>query len=160
MIFVTLGSQKFQFNRVLKALDRLVGDSKIDSEEIFAQIGFSDYEPKNFKFDKFLDRDDFQRLEREAEIVIAHGGTGAIVGALKAGSKVIAVPRLKKFGEHVDNHQVQALDEFRKSNLILVCNDCNILDKLIIEARQKQFNKFESNTDEIVDCIDNFILSN
>jgi len=32
---------------------------------------------------------------------------GAIIGAIKKGKKVIAVPRLAKCGEHVDDHQVQ-----------------------------------------------------
>lgn len=42
MIFITLGSQKFQFNRLLKALDDLVEEGAIQ-EEVFAQIGYSDY---------------------------------------------------------------------------------------------------------------------
>ena len=40
MIFITLGSQKFQFNRLLKTVDELV-ERGIIKEEVFAQIGFS-----------------------------------------------------------------------------------------------------------------------
>ena len=49
MIFVTLGSQKFQFNRLLIELDKLKENNKID-DVIFAQIGYSDYKPKNFEY--------------------------------------------------------------------------------------------------------------
>ena len=80
MIFVTLGSQKFQFNRLLKAVDELQTD-----EKIFAQIGYSDYKPQNYKYKEFLDREEFAAWEQKADIVITHGGTGAIIGAVKIG---------------------------------------------------------------------------
>lgn len=122
MIFITLGSQKFQFNRLLKAVDDLV-QRKIIKEDVFAQIGYSDYQPQNYSYKKFLDRDEFARMEEKSEIVITHGGTGAIIGAVKKDKKVIAVPRLAKFGEHVDDHQLQLLDEFEKMQIIVACYD-------------------------------------
>ena len=46
MVFITLGSQKFQFNRLLRAVDELI-EKKVIQEDVFAQTGYSDYEPKN-----------------------------------------------------------------------------------------------------------------
>ena len=46
MIFVTLGSQKFQFNRILMEIDQLIEDKYL-TENVFAQTGYSDYEPKH-----------------------------------------------------------------------------------------------------------------
>jgi len=92
MIFITLGSQKFQFNRLLKAVDEQVAAGKI-TDEIFAQIGASDYKPRNYKYKNFLNRDEFAEWISRADIVITHGGTGAIIGAVKNGKRVIAVPR-------------------------------------------------------------------
>ena len=40
MIFVTLGSQKFQFNRILIEIDKLIEDKYI-TENVFAQTGYS-----------------------------------------------------------------------------------------------------------------------
>ena len=60
-IFITLGSQKFQFNRLLKAVDELCEKGTVDAEDVFAQIGYSDYLPKNFNYKKFLDRDEFSK---------------------------------------------------------------------------------------------------
>lgn len=54
MIFITLGSQKFQFNRLLKAVDELVAAGKI-KDEVFAQIGYSDYKPMNYKYGETKD---------------------------------------------------------------------------------------------------------
>ena len=58
-IFITLGSQIFQFNRLLKAVDELCEKKIIKSQNVFAQIGYSDYIPKNYKYENFLDRDKF-----------------------------------------------------------------------------------------------------
>lgn len=120
MIFITLGSQKFQFDRLLKAVDELVADGAI-TEPVFAQSGYSDYQPKHYEFKQFLDRDEFTKRMGEADLVITHGGTGAIIGAVKKGKKVIAVPRLAKYGEHVDDHQLQLLKEFKQMDIICVC---------------------------------------
>ena len=40
MIFVTVGSQKFPFERLLKQVDRMV-ESRIITEEVVAQAGHS-----------------------------------------------------------------------------------------------------------------------
>ena len=104
MIFVTTGSQKFQFNRLLQKIDLLIEEGMI-REEVFAQIGVSDYQPKHYEYCRFLDREGFTGKLRECRMVITHGGTGVIIGAVKQGKKVIAVPRLASYGEHVDDHQ-------------------------------------------------------
>ena len=90
MIFVTTGSQKFQFNRLLQKIDLLIEEGMI-REEVFAQIGVSDYQPKHYEYCRFLDREGFTGKLRECRMVITHGGTGVIIGAVKQGKKVIAV---------------------------------------------------------------------
>lgn len=159
MIFVTLGSQKFQFNRLLQKLDELVENSTI-TEEIFAQIGYSDYEPKNYQFQKFLSRDEFAWWEGKADTVIAHGGTGAIIGAVKKGKKVIAVPRLAKFGEHVDDHQLQLISQFEEMKLIEACNDVDQLEECYHRAMSTTYEAYESNTQTIVDSIEEYLINN
>lgn len=151
MIFVTLGSQKFQFNRLLQAVDNLKTD-----EEIFAQIGYSDYKPKHYKYKKFLDRDEFAKVMDLSDIVITHGGTGAIIGAVKKGKKVIAVPRLKKFGEHVDDHQIQLVNQFSDLNLIYPCIDCDI-QKALVMVKKSTYARYKSNTARIIKSLEEFI---
>lgn len=158
MIFVTLGSQKFQFNRLLKELDKLIEEKKIN-EEVFAQIGYSDYKPQHFEFKEFVDRDEFKEIMDKCDIVIAHGGTGAIITAVKKDKKVIAIPRLAKYGEHVDDHQIQLVDEFKELNLIYPVYDEKELGKAIDEIRNIEFEKYVSNTKTIIDDIESFIES-
>ena len=156
MIFITLGSQKFQFNRLLKAVDQQVADGKITTP-IFAQIGASDYIPVNYPFKNYVDRDEYSKRMEQADIIITHGGTGAIISALKKGKKVIAVPRLNEYGEHVDNHQIQLINEFTEMNLIHGCMDCDDLWKAIDEVMDREFRSYKSNTNRIIESIDKFI---
>lgn len=159
-IFVTLGSQKFQFNRLLKAVDELCENNIIDSQSVFAQIGYSDYVPKNYQYDFFLDRDKFSMEMKRADIVITHGGTGAIIGAVKMGKKVIAVPRLAKYGEHVDDHQLQIVNQFE--SLDIVCSSTNLTDlsNLLEIVKKRNFRKYKSNTERIINSINTFIEEN
>lgn len=156
MIFVTVGSQKFQFNRLLKELDMLVEKNGI-KEDIFAQTGYSDYKPKNYKYKNFLDRDEFKEIMEKSNKVITHGGTGAIVGAVKQGKKVIAIPRLKEYGEHVDNHQLQIIDEFKKMKFISAVNEIDELGEVIKNIDSYVSKGYVSNTDTIIESIDDFI---
>lgn len=156
-IFITLGSQKFQFNRLLKAIDELCEKGTVDAEDVFAQIGYSDYLPKNFSYKKFLDRDEFSKEMGKADIVITHGGTGAIIGAVKKGKKVIAVPRLAKYGEHVDDHQLQLIKQFDDLNLICPCRDTDELAEAIERVKHTRYAAYESNTTTIVDSIEKYI---
>lgn len=158
MIFITVGSQKFQFNRLLKAIDELI-EKKFISEEVFAQVGSSDYIPRNYEYKDFLDREEFAKVSEKADIVITHGGTGAIIGALKKKKRVIAVPRLAEYGEHVDNHQIQLLKEFDQMNLISVCYDLEELGKIYSEIRCIHFEQYKSNTKKILDNIEKYIIS-
>lgn len=159
MIFITLGSQKFQFNRLLIAVDELI-DNGVIKEEVFAQTGYSDYEPRNYCFKKFLDREEFADYEAKADIVITHGGTGAIIGAVKNGKKVIAVPRLAKYGEHVDDHQLQLIAQFKNQNLICGIDDCEKLEEALEHVNNHVFDEYVSNTERIINSIDCFIEDN
>ena len=155
MIFITVGSQKFQFNRLLKAVDELVSENAI-TESVFAQTGYSDYVPKNYDYESFLDRDEFAKKIELADIVITHGGTGAIIGAVKQGKKVIAVPRMSKYGEHVDDHQMQIVEQFEELNLIYACEDSD-LKKAMETVRKTDYKSYLSNTDKIIRKIEEFI---
>lgn len=156
MIFLTVGSQKFQFNRLLKEIDRLVEDKKIN-EEIFAQIGYSDYKPKNYEYKQFLDRNDFEDKINKCDKIITHGGTGVITKGIKQMKKVIAVPRLKKYGEHVDNHQMQIISEFSEMKIILSVEKINDLEEALSKVDTLELKNYKSNTFTIIEGIKEYI---
>lgn len=159
MIFIILGSQKFQFNRLLETVDNLI-ESGVITEEVFAQVGYSDYVPHNFKCKKFFDRKELADTINKADIVISHGGSGAIVGAVKSGKKTIAVPRKAKYNEHVDDHQIQLIQQFSSQNLICACEDCTQLEAALDEVRNTEYKSYQSSTNDIMNSIIEFIENN
>ena len=144
MIFVCVGSRDYQFDRLLKALDDLAGSGKI-ADEIIAQIGQSNYVPNHYRWYRYLDREQFQKLQREADLIISHGGTGALISALKLGKQVIAVPRLAKFAEHIDDHQTQITGVLAQEGYLREVLDMEQLGRMISLAYtdpiQKRYDK-------------------
>ena len=96
MIFITLGSQKFQFNRLLEKIDKMLEAGIID-EVVYAQRGNSTYIPKNYDSIDFLNRDKFGEIMEQSDLVITHAGTGAIIGAVKRNKKAEATNRCLGF---------------------------------------------------------------
>lgn len=159
MIFVTVGSQKFQFNRLLKKIDELI-EKKVIKEKVYAQIGVSDYNPQYFSYVDFMTQEEFSKNINNSDIIITHAGTGVIINALKKGKKVIAIPRLAKYGEHVDDHQIQLIKEFDEMNLLEPVYDLEKLELALQNVKIKKYNKYISNTDAIIEDIERFIEEN
>ena len=137
-------------------VDSLVKDQKI-KESVFAQTGASDYVPKNYPFSSFLTREEFKLKISKCDIVITHGGTGAILTALKSKKKVIVVPRLARYGEHVDDHQIQITNNFRNENYILTGNTESELLESYNKIENHKFNSFSSNNSTYIDFLMNEI---
>lgn len=105
-IFIAVGTHPMQFNRLLEEIDGLIAKGELKGN-VFAQIGYSSYKPKNYKYSKFLDFSAFKQKMKNANLIITHGGEGIIGTALQMGKKMIIVPRFKKFHEHTNDHQLE-----------------------------------------------------
>ena len=156
MIFVCLGTQIFQFDRLTKKLDELV-EQGIIKDEIFAQIGEAKYLPQNYKFKKFVDKEEFERYQNKADLIIAHGGTGALVGASKKGKNIIAVPRLAKYGEHVDDHQLQVVKVLEDEGYIRAVYDIEELASVVSEAIRNPICKSYMRESNVLKIIEEYI---
>lgn len=156
MVFIILGSQKFQFDRLLKKVDELIEEGVI-TDSVFAQTGSSTYSPKNYESVPFLDKTNFEQVLGKSTVVISHGGTGAIIGAVKNKKKVLAVPRLACYGEHVDDHQLQILKQFDEMNIIEPCYDMKELGGKYKKLQNSEYVPYYSNTSNIVDSISEFL---
>ena len=146
MVFATVGSQKFQFDRLLRALDACAAEGSIP-DPVFAQTGACSYAPQHISYQPFLSREEFAKKMEAADVVITHGGTGAIVGALKRGKRVVAVPRLAEHGEHVDDHQVEIVEAFAAAGHIEPCMDAADLAGAYARAAAREYVPFVSNTE-------------
>lgn len=156
MIFVTVGSRSFPFDRLLEAVDQAVLRGEIQ-EKVFAQTGSGTYQPKAFESAAFLDHDQFDRKLEEASLVITHGGTGVIMNAVKRGRRVVAVPRLKCCKEVVDDHQLQLIRELEQMGLITACYDCGQIGEAVRRAMDMQMIPYQSNAAAIISSIEAYL---
>lgn len=120
-IFVTVGSRNYQFDRLFKKLDELYDNGTL-KEPMFAQIGTSSYKPRNFEYVDFLSPQEFEEKVEWADIVVSHGASGSIMKALNAKKKVIAVTRLAKYNEHINDHQIQNNQAFSSNGYVLMAD--------------------------------------
>lgn len=120
-------------NRLVKAVDELAGQGII--QDVFIQTGFSSYRPKYCKWVQAIDFIGFERCMEEAEIIVSHGGAGCIAGALERNKPIVVVPRLKKYNEHNNDHQLELASVLEKSGRALVVYDIKDLADTIKKAR-------------------------
>lgn len=154
MILVTLGTQDKQFYRILEALEDKLDKHLID-DEVVVQAGCSaDFKSKYMKIFDLIPMDEFDEMIKKCDLLITHGGVGSIITGLKNNKNVIAAARLSKYNEHVNDHQLQIIDNFSKEGYILKLDNFDDIDKLIKDSSKFKPKKFKSNTDNMIDLID------
>lgn len=130
MIFLTLGTYPMPFDRLLKAVDELAA-VELKDVEIFAQIGFCNYVPKNIKFKRMIPKEEFDEIFIKSHGLIAHAGMGSIVMALDYNKPILVMPRLKQYAEHVNDHQLGTAQKFEELGHVLVAYDeYKLLEKI------------------------------
>lgn len=158
MIFVTAGGVKeFDFSRVFIILDNIKKDERFSNMEIIAQIGHSKYEPKNYKWFRFVDNKKFDDYISNADIVITHGGIGTLIKAMNLNRKIIAFPRLKKYNEHLDNHQCEIVNKLAEEKYIISAIDENSLIESLLEIKDFQPKKWKNDNRLMINIIDEYL---
>ena len=159
MILVTLGTQDKPFTRLLEKIEEQIKDGTI-KEEVIVQAGYTKYESKYMKIFDLVDREEFHNLITECDLLITHGGVGSILTGLKNDKKVIVCPRLSKYGEHMNDHQIQIVANFAKEGYILEYQDGDELKEILKKVKKFKPKKYVSNTNNFVSLIEDFIDKN
>lgn len=118
MIFLTVGTQ-FPFDRLVRAIDNVLGEGLIE-DEIFAQIGQTSYKPRNFEAVASLEKRVFDEHLKAASALIGHAGMGTITMALENGKPLLVMPRLRRYREVVNDHQLAIARKFEAYGHVLV----------------------------------------
>lgn len=156
MILVLLGTHELPFTRLLKEVELLKVNHFIE-EEIIVQNGNTPYNSPFLSLRPFVSYEEMSSLVNEAKLIITHAGTGSIVTSLKQGKKVIAAPRLKKYGEHNDDHQLEIVNSFVQKGYLLVWNDGDNLEQIIKEAEHFHPIPFHSEKSRMLSLLKDFI---
>ncbi len=157
MILVVLGTQDKPFRRLIEDVEKEIELGHI-KEEVIVQAGQTTYESKRMKVLSLIPAPEFEKLIEDASLIITHGGAGTILSAIKKGKKIIACARLSKYKEHHNDHQKQIISEFSEMGYLLeYCDGDNLYD-LIKKSKNFKPKKFKSNTKNMINLIDNYIV--
>ena len=121
MIFLTVGTQ-FPFDRLVRAIDNIIGDGLL-SETVFGQIGENACRPGNFEAVATMEKADFDKYVQDSSAIIGHAGMGTITMALDNNKPLLVLPRLRRFGEVVNDHQVGIARRFSELGHILAADN-------------------------------------
>ena len=157
MILVMLGTQNNDFHRLLYEIEKNIENGNIN-EEVVVQAGFTKYKSDKMKIFSMTSKENLEELIKKADLIITHAGVGSIEMSLEHNKKVIAVPRLKEYGEHVNDHQKDIEDEFNRKGLIMGINDVSELSLALKKIKKFIPKKYEMpKSDEIIYIIKTFI---
>ena len=159
MILITLGTQDKEFTRLLNQVQEQINKGNI-KEKVVVQAGHTKYESKDMEIFDLIDRDKFSELIAKCDILITHGGVGSIITGLQNNKKVIVAPRLAKYNEHMNDHQIQITDNFSKKGYILPLYENDDLGKTLKIIDKFKPNKYKSNTKNMIKLISDYIDKN
>ncbi len=134
MILVLTGTNPYSFERLVEAADQYARETK---EEMFIQLGHTDYKPIYACYERFLSRSNLMEKIRLADLIISQGGFGSIADCLIAGKTLIAVPRKPELNESPDVQEELVL-ELEKHGRLLAVYDIEQLESAIENAMKKK----------------------
>jgi len=135
MVFVTVGTARQGFRRLLDAVEILAGEGRFGDERVFIQTGHNDdFKPQFCEYKAFLSGDDFDGWMEKADLIICHGGCTQI-HAIRIGKIPVVMPRLKRFGEHVNDHQLQLVEALSNEGFVIPAYAPQALPAAIAMAR-------------------------
>ena len=158
MILVLLGTQNNSFYRLLEKIDQLI-EKKIIQEEVIVQAGYTKYKSKNMKIIDFVTKEEIEALQEKANIIITHGGVGSILQSITKEKKVIALPRLHQYQEHINDHQKEIVELFNKKGYIIGKQEVEELEQAMKEIDEFKPKKYIQNNEKMLKIIEEFIES-
>ena len=127
MIFVTLGTMHLDFARLVRKVDAI---ARTTGERVVVQTGLAKSVPNHCEHFAFRGRVEIAGLIDESRLVVSHAGIGSVIDVLKAGRPLVVVPRMKRFGEHNNDHQLDLAEAVEKRGWGRMVTDIDDLDSL------------------------------
>jgi UDP-N-acetylglucosamine transferase subunit ALG13 len=158
MIFVTIGTQANSFLRFLKGVEDLIEECNI-KEEVVAQTGNTTFKTDKFKTIPFMSENEFKEYMKNATVVLTHAGSGSLFNAIKAGKKTIAVARLHKYNEMMNDHQLEIVKKLTEGGYILDGTDSLLEAWKKLDGFTPRGYDFESHVVEELDKYISYVFS-
>ena len=159
MILVLLGTQNNSFHRLLEEVQKNIDNGNI-KEEVIVQKGYTKFESEKMTLYNQLPLDEIKQLTEKADLIITHGGVGSIINSIEKNKKVIAIPRLKKYSEHVNDHQLDIIKSFNELGYIIGLNGVEELEDALKNVQDFEPKEYIKNTGNILKIVEDFIDNN
>ena len=156
MTLVILGTQDKSFDRLLRMVEKEIKNDNLKGD-VIVQAGQTKYKSKYMQIFDLIPITKFNKLIKEADLVITHGGVGSIIQALNHNKKVIAVPRLARYKEHENDHQLQIIEQFTKDGYIISAKNSKELTQALQNIKTFEPKKYKSNNIKMVKMIEDYI---
>lgn len=130
--FVSVGNATQPFTRMLEAVGRLVSQLP---QPVVIQRGHTPFENPNCEVLDFVGMERFEALVSSADLLIFHAGAGSVIHAVRAGKIPVVMPRLARYGEHVDDHQVEFAEMLAGQGKVILARDASDLEVAVAQAR-------------------------
>ena len=98
----------------------------------------------------YIENTEFEKLFKQADIVITHAGVGNIIYGLEQHKKMIVAARLEKYGEHVNDHQLQILQNFAENGYIIPLQDFEKLNEAIEKTKTFEPKEYNHNNENFI----------
>ncbi|MGN6693556.1 MAG: glycosyltransferase [Aquihabitans sp.] len=130
-VLVTVGTDHHRFDRLIGWVDAWAAAHP--DAEVLVQHGTAD-PPTHGTAVVMLGYDELVAEMARADVVIAQGGPATIMDARSVGQRPIVIPRLARFDEVVDDHQVAFTDWMATKDFVWLAADEDQLHALIDAA--------------------------
>lgn len=117
--FVTVGSHDEAFPRLLDGVAKAAAAGILPSP-VFVQTGVGTLEADGIETRDFISREEFTTRVEEAQVIVTHGGAGALASVARAGKRPVVLARSVALGEHLDDHQQELVDKFKELDLVVL----------------------------------------
>lgn len=165
MISVFVGTQDKPFFRLIDYIIKAKKDGYLKDEEVLIQTGQTKYnfdssilKNYNIKIFDFKKEEEIEEIIKKSNYIISHSGVGLLMNAIKLGKKVIIVPRLKKYKEHVNDHQIQIAENFEKEEYGIVVKDYTEFINALNDINSFKQKEYKSNNENFCNKLDKLII--
>jgi len=155
LILVLCGTQMQDFSRMIRVVENLA-----DNNQVVVQAGHTKYKSPKMEIFDFIPSDKMKELYKNADYIITHAGAGSMFQAIKTNKKTLVFPRLQKYGEHVDDHQLQLSQKLEDLGYLIVFDENDEIHEKFLFLQQfiPRFYNLTGNIPTLINnCISDYL---
>jgi len=116
MLLIAVGTEQYQFNALMHWIELLIKYQLIN-EDVLVQYGASTHLPDGSKAYRNLSEQELLNFVESANLIICHCDEDIAQLLEDKDTPYVLVPRLHRFREFIDNHQMEVADDFERRGI-------------------------------------------